>query len=156
MMFDKYLNGANVAKVVDAMVGTIPSTEMDRDLEHFHQNEKYYSNSCGDGFSRTGSCLKQWASERDAKVLAEYKGEFEGIGDLVSISIGVDGNGTVLMDEIKMSGSKFTGKFFNGVKMDLTAVATGGGVFDSWSDGETSPTRTVTIAEGLSLTAKFK
>ena len=33
---------------------------------------------------------------------------------------------------------------------------TGGGVFDSWSDGETSPTRTVTITDGLSLTAKFK
>ena len=156
MMLDKYLNGANVAKVVDAMVGTIPSTEMDRDLEHFKQNEKYYKNYCDDGFSRTGSCIKQWASERDSKVLAEYKGEFEGIGDPVSVTISVDGNGTVLMDEIKMSGSKFTGKFFNGVKMDLTAVATGGGVFDSWSDGETSPTRTVTITDGLSLTAKFK
>ena len=155
-MLDKYLNGENVAKVVDAMVATIPSTEMDRDLEHFKQNEKYYTNACGDGFSRTGSCLKQWASERDAKVLAEYKGEFEGIGDPVDVTISVEGNGTVLMDEMKMSGSKFSTKLFSGVKMDLTAVATGGGVFESWSDGETSPTRTVTITDGLSLTAKFK
>ena len=155
MMLDKYLNGEKVAQVIDAMVGKIPTTEMDRDLNHFKQNEKYYQNSCGDGFSRTGSCLKQWASERDTKVLNEYKGEFD-VGDMVTVTISVEGNGTVVMDEIKMSGTKYTGKFFNGVKMDLTATPTNGGVFEAWSDGETSPTRTVTISEGLTLSAKFK
>ena len=160
VMLQNYLNATNVAKVVDAMTATIPSSEMDRDLEKFHQNEKYYSNSCGHGFDKTGSCLKEWASERDGKVLSEFKDEF-GVGGMVSVTISSTG-GTVLMEGMKLPGStsdatNYKGQFFSGMQMELTAVpAAGGKVFAGWSDGSSDLTRLVTITDGLSISATFK
>jgi hypothetical protein len=159
VMWQNYLNATNVAKVVDAMTAKIPSSEMERDLGKFHQDEKYYKNSCGEGFDKTGSCLKEWAEKRDSKVLGEYQDEF-GVGEMVSVSISSTG-GMVLMEGMKLPGStldatNYKGKFFSGLTMELTAAPATGKVFTGWSDGVADLTRTVTIADGLSIQANFK
>ena len=160
VMLHNYVNGERVTKIVDQMVSKIPSEEMERDLNHFHQNEKYYTNSCGDGFSKTGSCIKEWSNKRDSKVLEEFQQEF-GVSGLVSVSIATEGNGSVLMEGMKLPGStststKYSGKFFNGQKMELTAVPSNGTAFGGWSDGSADNPHIVTITDGLSITAKFK
>jgi hypothetical protein len=139
------------------MVATIDDNEMNRDLEKFKQNERYYHNSCPDnnGFSKTGSCLKKWAKDRDPVVLQEYKEEF-GLSGTASVSINASGNGIVLMEGAKLPSKDFKGKFFVGVKMELKAVPDNGAVFAGWSDGVTDNPRLVDVKDGASFTAQFK
>lgn len=160
VMWQHYLNASNFAKVIDNMVSTLVDSEMDRDLEKFHQAEQYYQNSCGHGFDRKGSCLKEWTQARDSKVLEEYQEEF-GVGSTVSMTISSNGNGSVLMEGMVLPGStststKYTGKFFSGLNMELTAVPAAGSVFTGWSDGSTDNPHLVPIAEGSTITANFK
>ena len=168
VMWNKYLNGENFAKVIDAMTATIPDSEMERDLAKFHQAEKYYKNSCEDGFSKTGSCLKRWTSERDDKVRQEYKDEFK-LKDMVTVTI-TSSKGTVLMEGMSLPGStssstNYKGTFFGGtedgnLEMELTAVASGGSVFTGWSGCEAvegkPETCIATVKDGLTITANFK
>ena len=158
VMWEKYLNSSKVAKTIDAMTATIPSSEMDRDLAKF---ERDYVRD----FDRDGSHLKKWASERDDKVLNEYKSQFfnngEGSGELVEMTISSEGSGAVLMEGMKLPGSTATstsykGKFFDGMEMELTAVAAGGSVFKEWSDGSTDNPHKITVKSNLTITAKFK
>ena len=157
VMFNSYTNGKNVEKIVNSMVSKIDKAEMDRDLAKFKQDQRYYTNSCPDnnGFSRDGSCLKKWANDRDPKVLQEYQEEF-GLSGTVSVSIGATGNGTVLMEGMKLPSASFKGKFFGGVKMELKAVPDAGAVFTGWSDGVTDNPRLVSPTDGASFTAKFQ
>ena len=155
LMFNSYTNFKNVQKTVDAMVATIDNNEMSRDLEKFKQDQKWYENSCGRGFDRTGSCMKDWAEKRDPKVLQEYQEEF-GLSGTASVSIKASGNGSVLMEGAKLPSKDFKGKFFSGVKMELKAVPDNGAVFAGWSDGVTDNPRLVDVKEGASFTAQFK
>ena len=155
LMFNSYTNAKNVEKTVDAMVATIDNNEMTRDLEKFKQTEKGYRNFCTDGFSKTGSCLKTWASSRDSKVIQEYQEEF-GLSGTASVSISASGNGSVLMEGAKLPSKDFKGKFFSGVKMELKAVPDNGAVFTGWNDGVTDNPRLVDVKEGASFTAQFK
>ena len=155
LMFDSYTNGKNVEKIVDAMVSKIDDAEMTRDLEKFKQTEKGYYNSCGDGFSKTGSCLKKWAKDRDESVIKDYQEEF-GLSGTASVNIKASGNGSVLMEGAKLPSKDFKGKFFSGVKMELKAVPDNGAVFTGWNDGVTDNPRLVDVKEGASFTANFK
>ena len=155
LMFNSYTNFKNVQKTVDAMVATIDNNEMSRDLEKFKQDQKWYENSCGRGFDRTGSCMKDWAEKRDPKVLQEYQEEF-GLSGTASVSIKASGNGSVLMEGAKLPSSDFKGKFFTGVKMELKAVPDNGHVFAGWTDGVTDNPRLVDVKDGASFTANFQ
>jgi hypothetical protein len=127
---------------------------MNRDLEKFKQDQKWYENSCGRGFDKTGSCMKEWAEKRDPKVLQEYQEEF-GLNGTISVSLKASGNGAVLMEGMTLPSKDFKGKFFGGVKMELTAVSDGG-TFTGWSDGVNDNPRIVTPKDGDSFTANFK
>ena len=155
LMFDSYTNGKNVEKIVDAMVSKIDDAEMTRDIEKFKQTEKGYHNFCDDGFSKTGSCLKKWAKDRDPVVLQEYQEEF-GLSGTASVNIKASGNGSVLMEGAKLPSKDFKGKFFSGVKMELKAIPDNGAVFTGWNDGVTDNPRLVDVKEGASFTANFK
>ena len=154
MMFESYLNSANVAKTVDAMVETIDADEMKRDLEKFKQAERYYSNSCGGGFSKSGSCIKSWAENRDAVVHEEYVEEF-GLGGDISVTILSQGRGSVRL-EGKSLPKNFTGNFFGGNAMELFAEASSGARFVSWEDGSADNPRLVNPAGGESYIAVFE
>ena len=155
LMFNSYTNGKNVEKVVDAMVATIDNNEITRDLEKFKQNERYYQNSCGHGFDKTGSCMKEWATKRDSKVISEYEEEF-GLSGTASVSIKASGNGSVLMEGAKLPSKDFKGKFFVGNAILLTAVPDAGSTFTGWNDGVTDNPRLVAPTEGASFTATFQ
>ncbi len=160
VMLTNYLNATNVAKVVDAMASTLVASETSRDLEKFKQDERYYQNSCGNGFSISGSCMKEWATSRDATIRSEYREEF-GLSSDIKVSIASNGSGVVLMDGMNLPGStasstKYSGSFFGGVQMELTAVPAAGSMFAGWSDGSTENPHIVTPVDGMTITATFK
>ncbi|MBO6075952.1 MAG: CotH kinase family protein [Fibrobacter sp.] len=157
VMFNSYTNGKNVEKIVDAMTSKIDAQEMERDLAKFKQNEKYYSNSCGKGFDKTGSCLKTWAASRDSKVIQEYEEEF-GLSGTATVTIAASGSGTVLMEGAALPGgaTSYKGKFFVGNPILLTAVPSAGASFTGWSDGVADNPRLVEPTEGATFTAQFQ
>ena len=157
VMFNSYTNAANVEKIVNSMTSKIDAQEMERDLAKFKQNEKYYSNSCGKGFDKTGSCLKEWASKRDSKVIQEYEEEF-GLSGMASVTIAASGSGTVLMEGAALpnGATTYKGKFFVGNPILLTAVPGAGASFIGWSDGVADNPRLVEPTEGATFTAKFQ
>ena len=154
VMWQSYLNSKNVAKVVDEMTASIDPSDMQRDIEKYEKDRADYPHS----FDKDGSNLKDWAVKRDENVLDEYKGEF-GVGEMVSMKISSNGTGTVLMEGMKLPGStssstSYSGKFFSGLQMELTAVPSNGSVFTGWSDGSTDNPHIVTV--GTDITANFK
>lgn len=155
-MWKSYLNSDRISSVVKSMIATIPESEYKRDTEKFHQKEKGYPL----GFDYEGDNFKSWASERDNSVVSEYKKQFD-LEDLVSVKIKSEGSGYVLMEGMVLpsksdKNTDYSGKFFSGLPMLLEAVPANGAVFAGWSDGESSPTRFVTVEDGVTFTANFK
>ena len=160
VMFENYLNANMVEKVRAKMAGSIDESEAERDLSVNGQKDRYYD----DGFTVSYSRITDWARDRDREIVEQYKSEFSEIGGSVSVTISSD-KGMVLMDGMKLPGTtatstKYTGKFFSGVEMELTAVASGGSVFAGWTgctavEGAPEKCR-VKITDNLSVTANFK
>ena len=160
VMLTNYVNGARVESVVDAIAATLVSSETSRDMEKYDRDSHYYRNSCGNGFSIGGSCIKSWAKSRDGTFWKEVQEEY-GLSSNITVSIASSGNGKVLMEGMNLPGStatstNYTGTFFGGVQMELTAVPASGATFTGWSDGNTSNPRIVTPTDGATYTAKFK
>ena len=156
VMLQNYLNGTNFAKTIGAMAATLDAAEVKRDTTKFKQREKYYPG----GFSVSGSAMKEWAYKRDAIVHSEYASEF-GLSSDIQVTIASSGNGKVLMEGMNLPGStatstNYTGTFFGGVQMELTAVPATGATFTGWSDGNPQNPRLVTPTDGAIYTATFK
>jgi hypothetical protein len=155
VMLHSYLNSSRVSTIVDQMVSTIPEEEKKRDVEKFKQDEMYYP----DGFDWKGTHLKSWASERDSKVISEYKSEFK-LGEMVNVTITANGKGSVLMEGMTLPSTSYKGKFFSGMGMVLTAVPDVGSVFGGWSGCtpvEGAETMCVATIEGdMTISASFK
>lgn len=153
VMFNSYVNGKNVGKAVSTIAATLDESEMERDLQKFTRSDY------PDGFSKSGSSLTSWAEERDQSVLRDYADEFDLSGNMIKVTLAADG-GEVLVDDMHLPGqsgtTKFSGRFFEGVDMKLTAVPTDGSVFAGWSDGNMENPRIVTPTDGVTYTANFK
>ena len=72
------------------------------------------------------------------------------------MTIAASGNGEVLLEDLRLPSKNDSAKFFNGVQMKLTAVATNGSVFAGWDDGSTENPRIVSPTNGVTYTANFK
>ena len=155
VMLQNYLNADVIEKVRAKMAGSIDETEAERDLAANGQKERGYGS-----FTVSNSSITEWARQRDSDMLQQYKDEF-GLSEMVNMTISSNGNGSVLMEGMKLPGStatstKYTGKFFSGIQMEVTAVPSNGAVFTGWSDGSTDNPHLVNITEGLTITANFK
>ncbi|MCQ2122753.1 MAG: CotH kinase family protein [Fibrobacter sp.] len=151
MLFQNNVNGSNIGKIVNTMVASMNSNEIERDLEKFKQEEKYYPG----GFSKDGKVLVEWAESRDEKIYDEFEKEF-GLSGTVSVTISANGKGSVEIEGRKISGSTYKGKFFAGNGIMLEAKAGDGAMFTNWSDGSTDNPRLVEVSDGASFTANFK
>ena len=153
MMLQNYLNAQVVESVRATMAGSIDRDEAERDLAANGQKDRGYGH-----FSVSNSSLTEWAQERDGTVVSQYQSEF-GLGDMVSISVKASGSGSVLLEGRKLPAT-YSGTFFSGNQVELTAVPSGSAVFTGWSgctpvNGSPEICR-ATIASGLSITANFK
>ena len=159
VMLHKYLNADVIESVRSKMAGSIDDAETDRDLKENGQTDRGYGS-----FTVSNSSIREWAEERDRIIKEQYQSEFK-VHDMVTVSISSNGSGQVLMEGMNLPGStatstKYSGKFFSGNDIELTAVPSGGSVFDSWSgctavEGKPETCR-ATITDGLTITAKFK
>ena len=148
-MLQNFLNAQKMEQVRAVMAGSIDAEEAERDLDTHGQRDRGYSH-----FSVSNSGLTTWAEGRDTEIISQYKSEF-GVGDLVTVQVNVSGSGSVLIEGRQVP-SSYSGQFFSGNKMELTAVPTGSAVFTGWSDNATDNPRIVDVKDGLSLTAKFQ
>ncbi|MCQ2101184.1 MAG: CotH kinase family protein [Fibrobacter sp.] len=154
VLYNSFVNSAKVETAVDKMVSTMPISDITRDMNKFPRAQLWYTNSCNNGFEYTGSCLKTWSRSRDSKVIQEFQNEF-GLESLVKMTISATGLGTVLLDDIALPSQSYTGNFFNGHPMKLTASGNVG-IFVEWEDGSTQNPRFVYASAGATYTAKFK
>lgn len=153
VMLANYLNGKNVTNKAKFLADMLQSSDVarDMDVEAYHERRSQY----GD-FDPYGERLGPWANGRDSDFRSEITSEF-GVSGEISVTIGANGNGVVLMEGMKLPGSgSYTGKFFSGVGMELTAVPAAGAVFVGWSDGSTDNPHLVNPTEGMTITASFK
>lgn len=146
VMLSHYLTYDKVVAATDAMMETIPLAEQKRDLNRFMRDHS---------FDATGATLKSFASTRTATTRDEYRKEF-GLGPDISVTISASGNGSVLLDGMKLPSTNYTGTFFGGNDMLLQAVPKAGSVFNGWSDGNPDNPRLVSPTDGSKYTATFK
>ena len=159
VMLKNYLNVDVVEKVRSKMAGSIDDAEAERDLKENGQKERGYK-----GFSVSNSSITEWSRNRDDEIVRQYQEEFD-IDGMVTVTIKSSGSGMVLMEGMKLpkstgTSTDYSGKFFSGNDIELTAVPSGGAVFSGWSgctavEGKPETCR-ATITEGLSITANFK
>ena len=149
VLFTSYLTSQKVSDAVARINSQLPSAEMDRDLRTFVRPGYNLP------FDRSGSNLVAYASTRTATVRGEYRTEF-GLGADISVTIGVQGSGKVLVDDMQLPSTNYTGTFFAGNDMLLTAVASAGATFVVWSDGVRENPRLVSPEDGDKFTAKFQ
>ena len=152
VLFTSYLTSERVNAAVARINSQIPSSEMDRDLNTFVRPGGPYM----DGFDRTGSHVVSYGATRTGTIRSEYRTEF-GLGEDIDVTIKAKGNGKVLVDGMQLPSTNYTGKFFAGNGMLLTAVPAAGATFTGWSDGKnTDNPRLVSPEDGDTFTANFQ
>ena len=130
---------------------------MDRDLNNepvFQRRYCPYGESPAT-FDRTGAYVVSYARTRTQGTRDEYRKEFN-LGKDISVTISANGNGSVLLDGMKLPTTNYTGTFFAGNDMLLEAVPAGGAAFAGWDDGVTENPRMVSPKDGDKFIAKFK
>lgn len=154
VMLANYMNGKNITEKAKFLAGMLDASDVARDMEVEAYKER--RNSYGHEFDPYGEKLGSWASERDSEFKSELASEF-GVSGEVSVTIAASGQGTVLMDGMMLPGKgSYTGKFFAGLGMELTAVPAEGAMFAGWSDGSVENPHVITTASDVSITANFK
>jgi hypothetical protein len=155
VLFQNYVNGTNLSNIIESMTASIDEDQRTADQGVFKQNERWYTNSCGGRFSNSGSCIKDWGIDRDEVMRKEYREEF-GLSSDIQVTIAATGNGYVTLDGFLLPNlSSYTGTFFGGNAMLLTAVPSGTGTFVAWEDGSTDNPRLVIPQNGSSFVAQF-
>ena len=149
VMLSSYLTYDRIVAAVNRINSEIPSTEMDRDLKTLVRPSGPYA------FDRTGAYVVSYAKTRTQGTREEYREEF-GLGSDISVTISAQGSGRVLVDGMKLPAASYTGTFFAGNDMLLTAVASAGATFVGWSDGKTNNPRLVSPKDGDKFTANFR
>ena len=149
VLLTSYLTYEKVQATVKAMMATIPQAEQQRDQQRFPRNQSRFT------WDPTGNTLVQYAANRTQTVRQEVEQQF-GVSGEVQVTIAASGNGEVLLEDLRLPSKNYSAKFFNGVQMKLTAVATNGSVFAGWDDGSTENPRIVSPTNGVTYTANFK
>lgn len=154
VMLNDYLTYERLEASLNHSNSQLPAEEIERDQEVFYRPYSAYGSGPGH-FDKTGVHLLEYGLTRTASAREEYRTEF-GLGDDISVTIAAKGDGKVLLDGMNLPRASYTGTFFLGNDMLLTAVPNGAGVFAGWSDGSMDNPRLVTPADGDSFVAEFK
>ena len=147
VMLDYYLTYDRLEKTIDDMTATIPESEMKRDMKKYPRTNHY--------FDKTGATLKAYGINRSDVVREEYRKEF-GLGKDISVTIASQGKGAVLLDGMVLPEKEYTGRFFKGNAMLLSAAPVKGCSFAGWSDGKMDNPRLVSPKDGAEYIALFK
>jgi hypothetical protein len=149
ILLNSYLTYEKVQSTVQSMMATIPSSEQQRDEQRWPRNQANFK------WDPTGNTLIAYAKNRGEKIKQEMVERFD-LESEVTVKIGVSGNGSVLVDGMKLPSNNYQCKFFTNNELQLTAVAGAGAVFTGWSDGSTENPHKVTPTAGMTITAQFR
>lgn len=157
VMLSSYLTYNRIVDAVNRINSEIPLAEMERDLNNESVFQRVHSpyGMFPSGFDRTGSYVTSYAEARTEATREEYRTEF-GLGDDISVTISSNGKGRVLLDGMKLPSNNYTGAYFEGNAMLLTAVAEDGSSFVKWKDGSTENPRLVNPKNKDTFVAEFK
>ena len=150
VLLTSYLTSERVNAAVEQINQQLPASEIDRDLNTLVRPQYAY----GD-FDRTGSHITSYGSTRTSTIRSEYRTEF-GLGSDISVTVASQGSGKVLVDGMTLPSTNYTGKFFAGNDLLLTAVPSAGSTFTGWTDGNADNPRLVSPEDGDKFTAKFQ
>lgn len=154
VMLNDYLTYERLQASLAKINAQLPAEEIERDQTVFYRPYSAYG-SGPNHFDKTGFHLLEYGATRDVSAREEYRTEF-GLGEDISVTISANGNGKVLLDGMNLPRANYTGNFFQGNDMLLTAVPTGAGVFVGWEDGSTENPRLVSPEDGVEYVAEFK
>lgn len=73
-----------------------------------------------------------------------------------NLTVNVAGGGKVLVANVAVPSSSYTGQYLRKIPITLTAVEEDGKEFVQWDDGNTSPTRVITLNSDAAVTATFR
>ena len=149
ILLNDYLTYERVQQTVKDMMAKIPSSEQTRDVQRWPRNQGNFN------WAPDGSDLLRFAQNRTQTVRQEMQ-QYFGLQGEATVSINVSGSGTVLVDGMKLPKSNYSGKFFSGMEMEVTAVPSNGAIFAGWSDGQTQNPRKFQINGQTNITAQFK
>lgn len=149
ILLNDYLTYEKVQKTVQAMAAMIPSSEQQRDEQRWPRNQSAFN------WSPSGSDLLKFAQNR-TQTFRQELGNYFGLQGEATVSISASGNGSVLVEGMKLPSSNYQGKFFTGMQMQLQAIPSAGSVFSGWSDGSTANPRLIDISGNTNITAQFK
>ena len=149
ILLNSYLTYEKVQKTVQSMMETIPSAERQRDESRWPRNQSKFT------WDPSGNNLIAYAKNRSETIKKEMADRFK-LENEVSVTISASGNGSVLVDGMKLPSKNYQCKFFSNNELQLTAVAESGAVFTGWSDGATENPHKVQVSAGQTITATFK
>ena len=150
ILLNDYLTYQKVQSTVQSMLSTIPSQEQQRDQQRWPRNQSNFN------WAPDGSDLLRFAQNR-TETFRQEMAQYFGLSGEANVSITASGNGSVLVEGMKLPKMPYQGKFFSGMEMELTAVASNGSVFVGWSDnGSTENPRKIQINGQTNITANFK
>lgn len=121
--------------------------EIERDQKRWKLNASYMTKQENETYS--------FIQNRQRIILNEMQ-EFFGLGALMPVKISVVGDGNVFVHGLVVPKGTHTVQFFAGFPVVVSASSSGAGVFNGWSDGETSAVRVIDPALVSELTAVFK
>jgi hypothetical protein len=136
---------STVIAKIESMAAAIRS-EIPRDFARWGQSESRWESSV------TG--LKNWAQYRPDGLRKNYT-EFFSLSGTARLTLAVQGRGGIDIDGFTPSMYPFTGVYFKGNPVLITAVS-GTGTFKQWSDGVAERVRMVEVSEDITLTALFE
>ncbi len=103
--------------------------------------------------------LRIFASNRAEAVRAHYVSAFADVTGTAQASLSVAGDGTLSFSTVNLSGSgdSYSGTWFTGVDIPVTAEAGDGFVFDHWSGALSGgdPSTSIVLGGNVSITAHF-
>ncbi len=149
ILLNDYLTYQKVQSAVQDILATMPSSERSRDEQRWPRKQGRFN------WSPDGSDLLSFARNRTETFRQEMATYF-GLSGEVNVNISASGSGTVFVDGMRLPSSNFSGKFYQGTTMELTAEAGAGSMFTNWSDGSTENPHIVQINGAANITANFK
>ena len=140
-LYSTFINSTKINQQIDYINSTIEKAQITRDQKRY--NRPAYKNACNDGFDANGICLKAWSYIRDKTVKNEFKEAF-GLNDEVPITIEINGNGILKLDDFDiMQSQEYKWNVFKHHPMKLSVECPSGSKFIKWEDDSTDPNRVI-------------
>lgn len=141
-----YFSPGILKEKIDAMMSEFEE-EIPRDQERWWHNESY--------MSRQLDLIYKFAETRSVVVYQEMQ-EYFGLANTAPVVLTSLGKGNILVHNLPVKNPSVQVPFFTGFPVVLEAVPGPGGVFEMWSDGDTSPIKVIMPEAFPELQAIFR